>query len=141
MQSLRNKWDINMFQCLTSTGAPYVEPSKAKRRNSKEIKQATVAPSEQISMVKCLFGFEKEDVSSWHRFVCLLNRPTDPASLGIFRFLFGESSFMTTYAIIINVVILDCGSGVNMCCIFSQVCWWLWTSPRSEGWVTWTTSI
>ncbi|KAL2079748.1 hypothetical protein ACEWY4_025492 [Coilia grayii] len=39
--------------------------------------------------MKMLFGFEKEDLSSWHRFVCLLNRPTDPASLGIFRFLFG----------------------------------------------------
>lgn len=36
-----------------------------------------------------LFGFELEDLSSWHRFVCLLNRPMDPASLGIFRFLFG----------------------------------------------------
>uniref|UniRef100_A0A8C0GZV1 Vitamin K-dependent gamma-carboxylase n=1 Tax=Chelonoidis abingdonii TaxID=106734 RepID=A0A8C0GZV1_CHEAB len=36
-----------------------------------------------------LLGFEWADVSSWHRFVCLLNRPTDPASLGVFRFLFG----------------------------------------------------
>ncbi|KAF7236674.1 Vitamin K-dependent gamma-carboxylase [Varanus komodoensis] len=38
---------------------------------------------------KRLLGFEPADLSSWHRFVCLLNRPTDPASLGIFRFLFG----------------------------------------------------
>ncbi|XP_051764878.1 vitamin K-dependent gamma-carboxylase isoform X2 [Ctenopharyngodon idella] len=72
-----------------TAGAPYVEPSIAKKKNSKENKQATLPPSEQTSTMKRLFGFEKEDVSSWHRLVCLLNRPTDPASLGIFRFLFG----------------------------------------------------
>ncbi|XP_067254240.1 vitamin K-dependent gamma-carboxylase isoform X1 [Chanodichthys erythropterus] len=73
----------------TAAGAPYIEPSIAKKKNSKENKQATLPPSEQTSTMKRLFGFEKEDVSSWHRLVCLLNRPTDPASLGIFRFLFG----------------------------------------------------
>ncbi|XP_067254241.1 vitamin K-dependent gamma-carboxylase isoform X2 [Chanodichthys erythropterus] len=72
-----------------TAGAPYIEPSIAKKKNSKENKQATLPPSEQTSTMKRLFGFEKEDVSSWHRLVCLLNRPTDPASLGIFRFLFG----------------------------------------------------
>ncbi|XP_064421622.1 vitamin K-dependent gamma-carboxylase isoform X2 [Latimeria chalumnae] len=36
-----------------------------------------------------LFGFELSDFSSGHLFACLLHRPTDPASLGIFRFLFG----------------------------------------------------
>ncbi|KAF4108036.1 vitamin K-dependent gamma-carboxylase [Onychostoma macrolepis] len=71
-------------------GAPYVEPSsKVKKKSSTENKQETLAPSEQTSTMKRLFGFEKEDISSWHRLVCLLNRPTDPASLGIFRFLFG----------------------------------------------------
>lgn len=39
-----------------------------------------------------IFGFKKEDLSSWNNLVLLLNRPTDPASLGIFRFLFGEST-------------------------------------------------
>lgn len=72
-----------------TAGAPYVEPSKGKKKSSKENKQETLAPSEQTSTMKRLFGFEKEDISSWHRLVCLLNRPTDPASLGIFRFLFG----------------------------------------------------
>ncbi|KAG9353838.1 hypothetical protein JZ751_011962 [Albula glossodonta] len=43
----------------------------------------------QESWMKRIFGFEKTDVSSCERLVCLLNRPTDPASLGIFRFLFG----------------------------------------------------
>lgn len=37
-----------------------------------------------------IFGFKKEDLTSWHSLVALLNRPTDPASLGIFRFLFGK---------------------------------------------------
>ncbi|KAK0147581.1 Vitamin K-dependent gamma-carboxylase [Merluccius polli] len=41
------------------------------------------------SRMKRLFGFEREDLSSWHRVVCLLNRPTDPAALGIFRCMFG----------------------------------------------------
>ncbi|KAM6902530.1 vitamin K-dependent gamma-carboxylase [Xenentodon cancila] len=36
-----------------------------------------------------VFGFGKEDLSSWQNLVALLNRPTDPASLGIFRCLFG----------------------------------------------------
>lgn len=39
-----------------------------------------------------LLGFEWTDVSSWERLVTLLNRPTDPASLAVFRFLFGKSS-------------------------------------------------
>ncbi|KAJ7305318.1 hypothetical protein JRQ81_011237 [Phrynocephalus forsythii] len=38
---------------------------------------------------KRLLGFEGADLCSWQRFVCLLNRPTDPSSLGVFRFLFG----------------------------------------------------
>ncbi|KAJ8286789.1 hypothetical protein GJAV_G00043300 [Gymnothorax javanicus] len=41
------------------------------------------------SSLKRIFGFEMRDLSSWDRLVCLLNRPTDPAALGVFRFLFG----------------------------------------------------
>lgn len=40
-----------------------------------------------------LLGFEWTDVSSWGSLVTLLNRPVDPASLAVFRFLFGKSSF------------------------------------------------
>ncbi|XP_004713932.1 vitamin K-dependent gamma-carboxylase isoform X1 [Echinops telfairi] len=36
-----------------------------------------------------LLGFEWTDLSSWPRLVTLLNRPTDPANLAVFRFLFG----------------------------------------------------
>ena len=42
------------------------------------------------SKMERIFGFKKEDLSSWQSLVTLLNRPTDPASLGIFRCLFGE---------------------------------------------------
>ncbi|XP_042837802.1 vitamin K-dependent gamma-carboxylase isoform X4 [Panthera tigris] len=48
----------------------------------------TSGPSQGSGMVK-LLGFEWTDVSSWGRLVTLLNRPTDPASLAVFRFLFG----------------------------------------------------
>ncbi|XP_016057281.1 PREDICTED: vitamin K-dependent gamma-carboxylase isoform X3 [Miniopterus natalensis] len=41
------------------------------------------------SRARKLLGFEWTDVSSWGRLVTLLNRPTDPASLAVFRFLFG----------------------------------------------------
>lgn len=40
--------------------------------------------------MKEIFGFRKEDLTSWDNLVLLLNRPTDPAALGIFRCLFGE---------------------------------------------------
>ncbi|XP_064163708.1 vitamin K-dependent gamma-carboxylase [Anguilla rostrata] len=48
--------------------------------------QAGVPPE---SWMKRVFGFGKGDLSSWERLVRLLNRPTDPAALGVFRFLFG----------------------------------------------------
>ncbi|XP_042328473.1 vitamin K-dependent gamma-carboxylase isoform X2 [Sceloporus undulatus] len=45
--------------------------------------------SSGCSWTKRLLGFEGTDLSTWHHFVHLLNRPTDPAGLGVFRFLFG----------------------------------------------------
>ncbi|XP_065254811.1 vitamin K-dependent gamma-carboxylase [Emys orbicularis] len=59
------------------------------RRRHEEVRGAPEPTQQSSSWAKRLLGFEWADVSSWHRFVCLLNRPTDPASLGIFRFLFG----------------------------------------------------
>ncbi|XP_019629264.1 PREDICTED: vitamin K-dependent gamma-carboxylase-like isoform X2 [Branchiostoma belcheri] len=38
---------------------------------------------------KRLFGFDLEELQSWSGFVQLLNRPADPANLGVLRFLFG----------------------------------------------------
>lgn len=42
------------------------------------------------SWARRLLGLECADLASWPRMVCLLNRPADPAALGVFRFLFGE---------------------------------------------------
>ncbi|XP_076019621.1 vitamin K-dependent gamma-carboxylase [Genypterus blacodes] len=57
------------------------------------VEKDAAAPKPEGSPVKSkieqLFGFKKEDLTSWHALVALLNRPTDPASLGIFRCLFG----------------------------------------------------
>ncbi|XP_053320449.1 vitamin K-dependent gamma-carboxylase [Spea bombifrons] len=46
-------------------------------------------PRKHGSFTSRVFGFEWSDLSSWQRFVSLLNRPTDPAALGVFRFMFG----------------------------------------------------
>ncbi|KAK7493351.1 hypothetical protein BaRGS_00015477 [Batillaria attramentaria] len=37
-----------------------------------------------------LFGFQLTDLQSWRRFVCLMSRPTDPASLAFTRFIFAD---------------------------------------------------
>lgn len=45
-----------------------------------------------------ILGFEWTDLSSWQSVVTLLNRPTDPANLAVFRFLFGKFiSWMGTF--------------------------------------------
>uniref|UniRef100_F7DQ43 Vitamin K-dependent gamma-carboxylase n=1 Tax=Equus caballus TaxID=9796 RepID=F7DQ43_HORSE len=59
-------------------------PDKAQKDKAGQ----TSGPSQGSRMGK-LLGFEWTDVSSWGRLVTLLNRPTDPASLAVFRFLFG----------------------------------------------------
>ncbi|KAM3600514.1 uncharacterized protein V6R79_024495 [Siganus canaliculatus] len=64
-------------------GSDGEEQSAKKNAAPKEDKPPTKSKMEVI------FGFKKEDLSSWHNLVALLNRPTDPASLGIFRCLFG----------------------------------------------------
>lgn len=38
---------------------------------------------------KAVFGVDARELSSWRRFVVMLYRPTDPASLGVVRMLFG----------------------------------------------------
>ena len=79
---------LHLFSCLVSPGALVGtdgEQESAKRDAApKKDKAPTKGRMEQ------LFGFSKEDLSSWRNLVLLLNRPTDPAALGIFRCLFGE---------------------------------------------------
>lgn len=77
----------------TITGAPSTKKPKKSSGGNGGGNGAATDPQVRSRMQR-LFGFEKEDLSSWHRFVCLLNRPTDPASLGIFRCLFGEQVFL-----------------------------------------------
>lgn len=102
------KWFTNKLLTFL-LGAHYIEPSSRQEeptenecnndQHNATNKLSGPAPENVAwtdSRMKHLFGFEREDLSSWHRLVCLLNRPTDPASLGIFRFLFGELSIYVT---------------------------------------------
>ncbi|TSM12516.1 Vitamin K-dependent gamma-carboxylase [Bagarius yarrelli] len=73
-----------------NAGVPSTKKPKGSIEGNRSGGGGRAATDPQVrSRMQRLFGFEKEDLSSWHRFVCLLNRPTDPASLGIFRCLFG----------------------------------------------------
>ncbi|XP_075063408.1 vitamin K-dependent gamma-carboxylase [Mixophyes fleayi] len=69
------------------------EASQVRRRKNHNAGAAErpAAPRRQTpgSFMSRVFGFQWSDLSSWHRFVSLMNRPTDPAGLGVFRFLFG----------------------------------------------------
>lgn len=94
-------YSLLAFFCVVHSGAPHVEPSSSQGEGNDDsaetsAKQTNTVASPNESRMKRLLGFEKEDLSSWHRFVCLLNRPTDPASLGIFRFLFGKLSWFSS---------------------------------------------
>lgn len=89
-----------------------------------------------------IFGFKKEDLTSWQNLVTLLNRPTDPASLGIFRCLFGkpasillDSHWVCLTMQHLRIVLFSFGI---MC--FMQGCWWPLTSHRNVALATWTTS-
>lgn len=42
------------------------------------------------SKFETLFGFDLKDLSNVSRFCTLLNRPMDPACLGVMRSLYGE---------------------------------------------------
>ncbi|XP_022359868.1 vitamin K-dependent gamma-carboxylase isoform X1 [Enhydra lutris kenyoni] len=63
-----------------------VQPDSRKIQKDKAGQSSGLSQSSGMGK---LLGFECTDVSSWGRLVTLLNRPTDPASLAVFRFLFG----------------------------------------------------
>ncbi|XP_051786426.1 vitamin K-dependent gamma-carboxylase [Erpetoichthys calabaricus] len=65
------------------------KPSNKKKNPKGKTMMAAWNRSGDESRMRKLFGFELCDLSSWERLLRLLNRPTDPASLGMFRFLFG----------------------------------------------------
>uniref|UniRef100_A0A8C5KLC0 Gamma-glutamyl carboxylase n=1 Tax=Jaculus jaculus TaxID=51337 RepID=A0A8C5KLC0_JACJA len=64
-------------------GSAPTRASKAQKDNPGQ-----TAGTRMGSRMGKLLGFEWTDVSSWQRLVTLLNRPTDPSNLAVFRFLF-----------------------------------------------------
>ncbi|XP_057675465.1 vitamin K-dependent gamma-carboxylase-like [Corythoichthys intestinalis] len=71
-----------------SAGALVGSDGDQKSAKSLPAPKKTDKAAPQSKMEK-IFGFKKEDLTSWSSLVALLNRPMDPASLGIFRCLFG----------------------------------------------------
>lgn len=65
-------------------GSHEVKPAAKKEAGGSQKEQSPCK-----NRMEQIFGFNTEDLCSWQSFVTLLNRPTDSASLGIFRFLFG----------------------------------------------------
>ncbi|CAB3366213.1 Hypothetical predicted protein [Cloeon dipterum] len=73
-----------------------LDKSKLKRPSMKEKKQRCKTDSQERSSTRCdegtfakLFGFDTSDLASFKCLLVLLYRPTDPASLGVVRCLFG----------------------------------------------------
>ncbi|XP_067879063.1 vitamin K-dependent gamma-carboxylase isoform X2 [Heterodontus francisci] len=71
----------------TSAGFESTAPDMSEQVSKRAPKEPRA--SEEGGRLKRVFGFEPSDFRSWHRFVRLLNRPSDPAALGVFRLLFG----------------------------------------------------
>lgn len=71
-------------------------------------KSAQTSGLKQGSRMQKILGFEWTDLSSWQSVVTLLNRPTDPANLAVFRFLFGESIFWMGIILVEVVVVVKC---------------------------------
>ncbi|KAG7282608.1 hypothetical protein CRUP_018727 [Coryphaenoides rupestris] len=78
------------------------------------------------STMRRVFGFEKEDFSSWRRVVCLLNRPSDPAALGVFRCIFPLFSFLEPlpmdWMYLVYVVMLCGALGIMLGCFYRLSC-------------------
>ena len=52
---------------------------------------------EKSSKMRRVFGFDLDDLSSWSKLVKLMMRPEDPASLAVFRILFGKFYFLSYF--------------------------------------------
>uniref|UniRef100_A0A0U1RPT2 Gamma-glutamyl carboxylase n=1 Tax=Mus musculus TaxID=10090 RepID=A0A0U1RPT2_MOUSE len=66
-------------------GSALVAPASDKVQKNKS---AQTSGLKQGSRMEKILGFEWTDLSSWQSVVTLLNKPTDPANLAVFRFLF-----------------------------------------------------
>uniref|UniRef100_A0A8D0DD15 Vitamin K-dependent gamma-carboxylase n=1 Tax=Sander lucioperca TaxID=283035 RepID=A0A8D0DD15_SANLU len=76
------------MEARDATPGALVNSTGEEQTATKDAAPKKETPQTKSKMEK-VFGFRKEDLTSWHSLVTLLNRPTDPASLGIFRCLFG----------------------------------------------------
>ncbi|XP_068430260.1 vitamin K-dependent gamma-carboxylase [Clinocottus analis] len=76
------------MEARDATAGALVSSDGEEHTAKKDTAPKTDAPQTKSKMER-LFGFRKEDLTSWHSLVTLVNRPTDPASLGIFRCMFG----------------------------------------------------
>ncbi|XP_008422324.1 vitamin K-dependent gamma-carboxylase [Poecilia reticulata] len=76
------------MEARDATAGAFVGTDKEKKSAKKDAAPKVGKPHTTSKMEE-IFGFRKGDVSSWGNLVALLNRPTDPASLGIFRCMFG----------------------------------------------------
>lgn len=65
--------------------------------NSQEASSMISKLDKQKIDISKIFGFNFKDLSSWQNFVRLLYRPTDPASLGVVRALFGKLIIYIVY--------------------------------------------
>lgn len=90
-QALRQHLNPDLLGALLGTDGKGKSAQSRKGASPKADKAPTGSRMER------LFGFKREDLSSWSSLVALLNRPTDPAGLGIFRCLFGEFAVLSTF--------------------------------------------
>ena len=88
--------------------------------SSKSSETARMKIRDLGSKIERLIGFKLSDFSSPSRLMALLNRPTDPASLGMIRFLFGMTLcknfhcfFFFTYLPIFSFCINGCSYHMN----------------------------
>jgi len=99
-----------LFACRTGSGGMWKKKDDSTRNastspnNGSHVGNSTKFVSERWSSLKPsfnnnferLFGFKISDVLNFEKFVQFLYRPTDPASLGVARALFGKHNYIVT---------------------------------------------
>ena len=83
------KADKSTAQPSKRPGGPSKSPAPADDGKVPRADTATSSSQAHSDKMQRIFGFTKSDFSSWSALVKLLNKPCDPASLGVWRFIFG----------------------------------------------------
>jgi len=102
-----------LFACRTGSGGMWKKKDDSTRNastspNNGSHVNSTKFVSERWSSLKLsfnnnferLFDFKISDVLNFKKFVQFLYRPTDPASLGVVRALFGKHNYIVTVSLI-----------------------------------------